>query len=124
MSRDASIDLDFGDGEHRFRLAIGELRELQEKTGASPFTVFNRLVGYEPRVDDCREVIRLGLIGGSLPPPEALTFVRRYVEGRPLAEPIPVATAILKAALFGVPDEAPGKSEGETEAAAPPPATP
>ena len=121
MSRNASIDVDFGDGEHTFRLAIGQLRELQEKTGVSPFAVLARLVAYQPMIDDCSMVIRLGLIGGGMTPADALRLVRDYCDARPPAESLPIATLILRAGLMGVPDEEPGKSPGETEAPTPPP---
>lgn len=114
MSRDATVTIDFADGEHRFRLAIGALRELQEKLAASPFTVFERLRAGRPMVDDAREVLRLGLIGGGLTPADALRLVRTYVEERPLGEAIVPAVAVLAAALFGVADEEPGKSSGAT----------
>lgn len=121
MSRDASISLDFGDGEHRFRLAIGQLRELQEKLAASPGAVLKRLIAYEPMADDAREVLRIGLVGGGMPPADALSLVRRYVDARPLIEPLPIAVKVLQAALFGVPDEKPGKSSGDAGPETPPP---
>jgi hypothetical protein len=123
MSRNASIDFDFGDDKHSFRLAIGQLRELQEKSGVSPFAVLARMVAYIPMVDDCREVIRLGLIGGGMEPPKALALVRAYCDERPPAESLPSAIAILQAGLMGVPDEEPGKSPGETTAPTAPPTT-
>ncbi|WP_026784200.1 gene transfer agent family protein [Pleomorphomonas koreensis] len=123
MSRNASISLDFGDGEHEFRFAIGQLRELEEKTGVSSFRVLARMLAYEPMADDRREVIRLGLIGGGMKPSEALHLVRTYCDERPPAETLPTAVAILQAGLMGVPDEEPGKSQGETTAPTAPPTT-
>ncbi len=125
MSRDASITISeiFGDGHHTFRMAIGQLRELQEKTGVSPFAVLARLIAYLPMVDDAPEIIRLGLIGGGMAPPEAVALTERYARQRPSAESIPLGTTILKAGLLGVPDEKPGKSAGEAEAPVPPPTT-
>lgn len=123
MSRDASISCDWADGEHRFRLAIGGLRELQEKLGCSPFRVFERLRAGEPMVDDAREVLRIGLIGGGMEPVPALDLVRRYADERPLAEGRTTAVLVLGAALFGVPDEQPGKPEGAGSAPAASPPT-
>ena len=62
-----------------------------------------------------------GLIGGGMKPLDALNLTERYSRQRPLAESIPLATAVLKAGLLGVPDEKPGKSAGEAEAPVPPP---
>lgn len=116
MSRDGSISFVWGDGRHRFRLALGQLRELQEKCGASPFEVHRRVAGVAAMVDDAREVLRLGLIGsGDVTPPAALVLVERYVDARPLAESLGPAAAVLGAALYGVPDEPPEKPDGAAE---------
>ncbi|MDF2809504.1 MAG: hypothetical protein K0S56_535 [Microvirga sp.] len=112
MSRDASISFDFGDGEHAFRLAIGGLRELQEKTGVGPMRLFHRLMDGSWMVDDAREVLRIGLIGGGMKPAEAIGLVRRYVDERPMIEAQAPAMLVLGAALHGTEQETqPGKEE-------------
>jgi len=124
MSRDASVTLDWADGEYRFRLAIGQLRELQEtinrprvKLGApfiGPATLFEALRSNDAWPHEVREVIRLGLIGGGTKPADALDLVKRYVEDRPITESSVFATLILGAALFGSEEE---PLEGKSEAA-------
>lgn len=112
MSRDASISFDWADGHHRFRLPIGQLRELQEKTGVGPMRLFLRLMEDDWKVDDLREIMRIGLIGGGMSPVEALDLVRRYVDGRPLVETHPHALLVIGAALHGSEQEPqPGKEE-------------
>lgn len=120
-SRDASLDVLFGDGEHKFRLAIGELRELEEKRDAGSPLILRRLLTGEWWVDDVREVIRLGLVGGGMPATDATKLVKRYVEDRPAwHENALIASTTLGAALMGVEDEEPGKSEaGEAKAPRP-----
>lgn len=110
MSRDASVTLAFGDGEHRFRLPIGGLRELQEKTGVGPLRLLMRLRAGDWLVDDAREVLRIGLIHGGLAPVEAGRLVARYADERPAAESVTPAQLVLAAALFGVEDEPVGKT--------------
>ena len=105
MSRDASISFDWADGHHTFRLPIGQLRELQEKTGVGPLRLLQRLMDGSWMVDDAREVLRLGLIGGGFKPDEALRLVRRYVDERPLLEAQPTAVVVLAAALRGTDQE-------------------
>lgn len=105
MSRDGSIELNWADGVHRFRLAFGELRELQEKTGGGAMLVLERLRNRSWLVDDIAETLRIGLIGGGLPPSEALQLVRRYVYERPPVENVIFATLVLGAALFGPADD-------------------
>jgi hypothetical protein len=107
--------MDWADGEHTFRLAIGQLRELQEtvnksrvKMGApliGPASLYNLLVSREAWMHEVREVMRLGLIGGGMRPVEAVDMVRRYVEERPIAESSVHAALVLGAALFGTPEE-------------------
>lgn len=141
MSADGSITLAWGDGDHKFRLALGELRELQETInkprvliGADPIgpmSLLRLLRGIDAWPDEVREVLRIGLIGGGEKPLEAARLVKNYVDGRPLAESCPPAAAVLTAALVGVPDDIVGKNsdaektetEAETTALSSPPST-
>lgn len=119
-NRNGRVELDFADGTYGFRLAIGELEELQEKTECGPYTLLRRLLSNDWKVGDVRETIRLGLIGDGVKPTEALALIRRYVDQRSdWLNNAMLAQAIVSAALIGAPEEAPGKSENpeaETEA--------
>ena len=121
MSRSAEITLAFGDGEHAFRLAIGQLRELQEKCDAGPPLILKRLHEASWRVEDVSETIRLGLIGGGMDAIKALSLTARYVHERPAwAYNSQVASAVLGAALFGAEDEdEPEKPEAGAETPTP-----
>jgi len=113
VSGSASVTLIWADGEYPFRLPIKQLEELQDKCDAGPSELYNRLEDGRWRVADLRETIRLGLIGGGMTPAEAFVKVRRYVDERPLLESVPVARAVLLAALIGVPEDPVGKAHGE-----------
>ncbi|CAN7598823.1 gene transfer agent family protein [Bosea sp. LjRoot237] len=119
-NRNGRIELDFADGTYGFRLAIGELEELQEKTGVGPYTLLRRLLANDWRVEDVTHTIRLGLIGDGCKPTDALNLVRRYIEQRSeWLHNAMLAQAIVSAALVGAPEEVPGKdsaSEDETGA--------
>jgi hypothetical protein len=104
--RDGRIELDFGDGRYPFRLAWAQLISLQEKTDTGPFALQQRMLKGDWRVQDLAETVRWGLIGGGMVPLEATKLVRLFVETRPLLETLPVAMAILAAALIGHPEEA------------------
>lgn len=118
-NRNGVVEFDFGDDRHRFRLALGELEELQEKTGVGPFMLMQRLITGEWRTQDVTNTLRLGLVGGGMRPLDALELVRRYVEQRPdWLSNAAAARLVIFAALAGAPEEAPGKSaapEAETE---------
>lgn len=126
MSADGSVMLPWAGEERKFRLAIGQLRELQESVnrprvamGAKPIgprTLLTIISDSDGWPDEIREVIRLGLIGGGMPIDRVPALVRRYVDERPLFESAPVAQAILLTALVGVPDDPVGKPAAETAA--------
>lgn len=116
MSRNASVELDFGDATYAFRLAWAQLIELQERCDAGPYVVLNRLYNGQWKVEDISNVIRLGLIGGGMTPVDALKKVRAYVEERPPLENVLIAQAILAVALQGAPEEKLGEAQGEATA--------
>lgn len=120
MSRHGEITFPWGDQEYKFRLGYGELRQLQEACDAGPPRIADRLRPYDPinnphgdnwRIQDIRETIRLGLIGGGMSSHDALVKVTRFVDNIPLIENRFVAYAIIQAAISGATDEMLGKAE-------------
>lgn len=116
MGRSAAVTLVWGDGEHTFKLLIGELSELEEKCDCGARFIRNSIATETERVKWVRETIRIGLVGGGMKAAEAHKLVTRYVDEVPQGENRTVAFVILGAALEGVPDEPLGKSQGEAEA--------
>lgn len=115
--------MDWADGTYTFRLPIGLLRELQEKTNAGPMQLLQRILDGTWRVDDLYHTLRLGLIGGGLTPNAALALATRYIADRPLQENVFPARFVLMAALFGTEDEPLGKVEPAESPDAPPSAS-
>lgn len=110
MAKATHVSLDWADGTYIFRLPIAQLEEHDELCSAGPLVVLARLSDGSWHIPDLRETIRLGLIGGGLPATDALKLVRRYVDGAPLIQAVPIAMVILAAALRGEDVEpAPGK---------------
>lgn len=109
MSGDGSLTQTWGDGEHTFRLRIGELRALEDKRNAGSFEIYRRLADGTWRVDDIVETLRLGLIGGGTPAVLALGLVAKYVGPTTYLENLIVARAVIMAALFGDPEDLVGK---------------
>lgn len=109
-NRNAAIEAEFGDGTYGFRLPIGQLEELQEKTGIGPFKLAQRMISGDWHTQDVIQTIRLGLIGGGMKSDVALRLVRNYAqeEGRWL-ENVDLAQRVIWAALAGAPEEEPGK---------------
>jgi len=105
MSRDASVTLDWADGEHHFRLGWGEIAKLQEAVDAGPYYLLQQIYAGHWRVEHLSNIIRLGLVGGGMVPVDALKLVRSYVESRPPMENLQTAIAILAAGCMGAPDE-------------------
>lgn len=126
---DTAITLKFGDGEYRFWLPIQRIIEIErrrdDKSIVTMFEEFTSGIGIEAnsetprffgagpvRIADVREVIRCAAIGGGeamiagesvkVSPNDADRLVAEYVDGRPYTETVPVAWAILNAAIMGV----------------------
>lgn len=131
MSANGTVTIVWAGGEDTFCLAkLGHQLDLEEKCGAGIFEVASRLystvfvlqqgmLGGAARVNDVREVIRLGLLGGGMSAEKAMAAVKRHVDEAPLGETVPIAYRVLAAALAGVPGEdAPGKKT-EAEGAGP-----
>jgi hypothetical protein len=126
MSADGSITLVWGDGEQKFRFAIGQFRELQEKVNqrrvavgalpAGPMMLLNQLRANDAWPDDVRDVLRLGLIGGGAKPAEAHRLMSNYFDNSPPLEHMQPAFLVLLAGLAGAPGEPlDGKKKTETE---------
>lgn len=109
MSRAAEITLAFGGEERLFRLPLGRLRALQEKTDCGPLELLQRYAMSTWRVDDVREAILQGLMGGGLPSHQATSIVMANFDDMPIMGHVAIAQAIVAAAVVGVGDEEPGE---------------
>ncbi|WP_316197084.1 gene transfer agent family protein [Bradyrhizobium sp. SZCCHNS3053] len=130
MSADGGISFFWGDDEHRFRLAIGQFRELQEcvnlrriKLGAGivgPMMLLNALRTSDAWPDDVRDIIRLGLVGGGMEPKEAHRLLKTYfddVDRYPPLTHMRPAFLILTAGFTG-PIEAKDDADAQKKSAA------
>ena len=104
------VDLDWADGSYPFALPLAQLEELQTLCDAGPMVIAQRLEHGIWTSKEVYQTLRLGLIGGGMPPGEALAKTKLYVLERPWAENVPFAFAVIRAVLFGKPDETVGKS--------------
>jgi hypothetical protein len=109
-----TVPISWGDGEYLFNVArIGVALELEEKCGAGLSEIMQRLLTDRWKINDVRETLRLGLIGGGTKPEDAKKLLRRYFEDTPIGEHVPVARVILMAAILGVPGDPVGKPKTE-----------
>jgi hypothetical protein len=120
MSRAAEVTLLWGGEERLFRLPIGRIRAIQEKCDAGLPELLRRYITQSWMIDDVREVILQGLLGGGLDNQSATKAVMAYFDDTPIQPHIMVAQAVVAAAIVGVDDEDLGEPEGEAEAATSP----
>lgn len=113
-NRSSTVTLPWADGDYTFRLAWGQLIELQEKTNAGPGFLLDQMWQNNWKVQHISEIIRLGLIGGGQTPADALRLTRTYVETRPPLENLSLAQAILALSLQGAPEEEKGEAKAAT----------
>ena len=139
MSRNGEITLAWGDEDRTFRLGIGEWEKVQEKCDAGPAEILARLApifsateaglslkqiisaGYLGtwRVQDIREPLYRGLLGGGLDPTKAGRVIRDLVDERPFIESVPIAYQVVLASILGAEDEPVGERTGEEAVTSP-----
>lgn len=106
-------------GEHDFCLAkIGDILSLESTCDSGIMAIMRRLETDSWKLNDVRETVRLGLIGGGMSEKDALQAVKVHVDANPrgLAPSVVLAHTILAAVIIGVPDDPVGKTgapEGE-----------
>lgn len=117
MSANGTIIIAWANGEDTFCIAkVGHLLDLEDKCSAGVAAIMRRLEDGSWRLNDVRETIRLGLIGGGMAPEQAMVTVKRHVDDQPLARSVLLAYEVLAAAMVGVPGDGVGKKpEAETD---------
>ena len=113
MSLDGSTLIDWPDRQRKYRLGIGELRELEETCNMGAAEMCRLTTTSNWRIDHLWHTVRLGLIGGGLDANRAKGLTARYVTPGRLMEVAVIAQKILLAALVG--DETTPAPKGEAE---------
>lgn len=132
-----SITLPWADGEHSFRLAIGDWQELYRKlvrlfmrlglsesaamAASTPMAVYKRIGGSDPVPGEVGELIFQALIGAGMDSQGAMALRKRYVDDKPLLGNVEIAQAVILHSLMGPPEpeQAPKKAEAEEQAPSP-----
>lgn len=126
MSRNGSVELHWAGDLRSFKLGIDELLVLQDKLDSGPQEIANRLRLHGWRVDDIREVLRLGLSGGGTEPVIARRLIEEHVVPGRLQSNAMVAFVVMTAAILGDENDPVGKeaaapeAPGATDSPAPP----
>lgn len=115
MGRSAEFTAEFGGEDRLFRLPLGRLRAVQEKCDAGPMELLQRFLNGTYRIDDVRETLLQGLIGGGLDTAMAARLVKSNFDDLPLTPFVLLAQGVMMAVLVGAEDEALGELPGEAE---------
>ena len=97
----------FGGEDRAFLLDIDRLRPLQLKTDCGPVELIRRMEAGTWRIDDLRETLFQGLIGGGLSQLQATVLIQGSFDKqrKGYAQFVPLAHAGLSAGVFGPEDE-------------------
>ena len=109
MSRDGYAELPFGGDVYPFRIAWGELEQLQESRDCGPYVLLDRLLTGRWVVQDISEVLRVGLVGAGMDPVRARKMVDEHVRSKPPVHHLVIAQKVLGAGVVGAPEEEVGK---------------
>lgn len=117
MSSTGTRQIIWANGEDTFCIAkVGQLLELEDKCKAGIGEILQRLATGSWKLNDIRETIRLGLVGGGMDAVEAMIVVKRHVDEHPLGPNVILAYEVLSAAIVGVEgEEVTKKAEAEKE---------
>lgn len=117
MSANGTVSIVWAGGEDQFCLSkVGLILDLEDKCKAGIGIIAGRLESGTYGLNDVRETIRLGLMGGGKTPDKAMTLVRNNVDENPLSHSVLLAYAIIRAVLFGAPkDDTVGKQMPEAD---------
>lgn len=117
MSAPGTRTIVWANGEDQFCIAkVGLILDLEDKCDAGFAVIMARLETGTWKLNDVRETIRLGLIGGGMKPEKAMAAVRNHVDSNPLAHSVLVAYECVRVAMFGVPDDPVGQVDEEGKA--------
>lgn len=106
----------FAGAERAFDLRIGEIQALERACGCGIFGLLVRIGSHQAYASDIRETIRLGLVGGGETDAESTRLIMAEIDGRPLAEHLPLAAEIIKSVIDGLPKIEEETSAGKAEA--------
>lgn len=97
----------FGGEERQFLLGIDGVRALQTKTDCGPVELIRRYATGSWRIDDVREALFQGLVGGGSTQLQATVLIRDNFDNqrKGYAQFVPLAHDIVAATTFGPQDE-------------------
>jgi len=113
MSAPGTRTIIWDHGEDAFCIAkVGLLFDLEAKCNAPIGVIFKRLGNGDFSVNDVRETIRLGLIGGGMSPDKAMAAVKHHVDlnKEGVAPSVLIAYSVIETYMVGVPDDPVGKA--------------
>jgi hypothetical protein len=120
MSANGTRTIIWAGGEDQFCLAkVGLILDLEDKCKAGIGIIAARLENGAYGLNDVRETIRLGLIGGGATPQEAMTKVHNHVDGNPLGHSVLVAYEVVRSVIFGAPADDPVGQDDAAKKAGP-----
>lgn len=114
-NRSGRTEIFVGEGVFPAHLRIGELITLQEKLNIGPQRLVERLAGGDYFVQDIRETIRWGLVGGGMSHVEAHRLIESFVVDGHLNDYRFVAASVISAALVGSSFEDEEVEDGEPD---------
>ena len=97
-----AIHREFGGVERRFELPIGEIKKLEQATGAGIGEIYRRIISLSFTLDDVRLTIKRGLVGGGEVEEATAQAMVLASDAMPIDARHRLAQHILLACFFGV----------------------
>jgi hypothetical protein len=98
-------------GEHDFRLGIGELRAIEQRSDAGSSVVMMRLLTGQFKIDDVFSTLRIGLVGGGMSETEAKKTVEAALDvASPYKLSVTAADVLRRFVMWDDGDDQPGEA--------------
>lgn len=110
-----SIVRDYAGAERKFRLRVADVLDLEEATKRPISELYGAIIGQKFRIEDIRQTVIRGLVGGGCPAEEAKRLVSERMDALPLIEHVIIAQSLMVATMTGIEPPEVGEKKAETD---------
>lgn len=110
-----AIVRDYAGAERKFRLRVADILDLEEATKRPISELYGAIIGQKFRIEDIRQTVIRGLVGGGCPVDEAKRLVSERIDALPLIEHVIIAQSLMVTTMTGIEPPAGDAKRADTD---------
>lgn len=110
-----AIVRDYAGAERKFRLRVADILDLEEATKRPISELYGAIIGQKFRIEDIRQTVVRGLVGGGSPVDEAKRLVSERIDALPLIEHVIIAQSLMVITMTGIEPPAGDAKRADTD---------